>query len=169
MRLRSDVGAATTYIAANAGTTRSACRLLVRKPTPTKAAPSINHGADALSTARVVAHAPRTSSSTSNASGLLKRNIKAATGVSASTVPASSPEAGPNHRRTVANSIPTAATPSRACGARMLHALTPKTRAEISITHREAGGLSTVIRFAASDEPKNIAFQLCVPACTAAE
>ncbi len=36
---------------------------------------------------------------------------------------------------------PTVATPSRAWGTRMLQELTPKIRAEISITHREAGRL----------------------------
>ncbi len=61
------------------------------------------------------------------------------------------------------------ATPSRACGARTLHELRPKIRAEISIGHRNAGGLSTVMKFDESDDPKNIAFQLFVPAWTAAE
>ena len=51
----------------------------------------------------------------------------------------------------------------------MLHELTPKTRAESSITHSDAGGLSTVMKFAASDEPKKNAVQLWVPAWTAAE
>ena len=51
----------------------------------------------------------------------------------------------------------------------MLHELTPKMRAEISMTHSDAGGLSTVMKFDASDEPKKNAFQLVVPACTAAE
>ena len=51
----------------------------------------------------------------------------------------------------------------------MLHALTPKMRAEISITHNAAGGLSTVMKLAASDDPKKNAFQLFVPAWTAAE
>jgi hypothetical protein len=35
----------------------------------------------------------------------------------------------------------------------MLQALTPKIRAEISMTHNEAGGLSTVMKFDESDEP----------------
>ncbi len=51
----------------------------------------------------------------------------------------------------------------------MLHELTPKIRAEISITHNAAGGLSTVMKFEASEEPKKNAFQLFVPAWTAAE
>ena len=100
---------------------------------------------------------------------MLNRNISAATGVSASTAPATSPAAAPNQRRTAAYSTPTVATPMRACGTRMLQELTPKMRADSPITHSDAGGLSTVIRFAASKEPKKNAFQLCVPAWTAAE
>ncbi len=51
----------------------------------------------------------------------------------------------------------------------MAHELTPKTRADSSMAHSEAGGLSTVMKFDASDDPKKNAFQLFVPACTAAE
>ena len=51
----------------------------------------------------------------------------------------------------------------------MLHELKPKIRPEISMTHNEAGGLSTVMKFDESEEPKKKAFQLLVPACTAAE
>ena len=49
-----------------------------------------------------MAYAPAVSSSTSRASGLLKRNINAEIGVSASTAPASRPAAGVNQRRTAA-------------------------------------------------------------------
>ena len=45
----------------------------------------------------------------------------------------------------------------------MLHEFRPKMRAEISIGHRKAGGLSTVMKFDESDEPKKKAFQLLVP------
>ena len=55
-----------------------------------------------------------------------------------------------------------------ACGTSMLHEFKPKIRAEISIGQRKAGGLSTVMKFDESDEPKNMAFQLLVPAWTAA-
>jgi hypothetical protein len=37
-----------------------------------------------------------------------------------------------------------------------------------TIGHRDRGGLSTVMAFVASREPKNIAFQDCAPAWTAA-
>src|SRR2546429_3069703 len=52
-----------------------------------------------------------------------------------------------------------------ACGTSTLHALTPNTRADSSITHSDAGVLSTVTKFDASVEPKKNAFQLFVPAC----
>ncbi len=42
-------------------------------------------------------------------------------------------------------------------------------RAEISLTHSDAGGLSTVMKLDASKDPKNMAFQLLVPAAAAAE
>ena len=51
----------------------------------------------------------------------------------------------------------------------MLQELTPKTRADSSITHRAAGDLSTVMKLEESKEPKKNAFQLLVPAWTAAE
>lgn len=51
----------------------------------------------------------------------------------------------------------------------MLHELSPKTRAESSMTQRNAGDLSTEIPFDASRDPKRKAFQLFVPACTATE
>ncbi len=130
----------------------------------------------AFSSARTSPYAPSVSSSTSSASGLLNRNISVATGVVASTAPASSapPEAarGPrdeSDRRTVAYSTKTASTPISASGTRMLQALTPNTRADRSIGHSASGVLSTVMEFAASEEPKKKAFQLCAPACTAAE
>ena len=61
------------------------------------------------------------------------------------------------------------ATPISACGTRMLHALSPNTRTDSAIAHSDAGGLSTVIELAASEEPKKNAFQLSEPAWTAAE
>ena len=50
----------------------------------------------------------------------------------------------------------------------MLQDENPKRRAESSITQSDAGGLSTVMRFPGSSEPKKNTFQLAVPACTAA-
>ena len=61
------------------------------------------------------------------------------------------------------------ATPSRACGTRMLQLESPKTRTESSIGHSASGVLSTVIAFAASELPKKNAFHDSDPACTAAE
>ena len=122
------------------------------------------------STPRSVAYTEPTSSSTSRASGLLKRNISTATGVVASTRPLSRPANGdPVVRRTVAWSRPTAATPASACGTRMVHDERPKTFTASAIGHNESGVLSTVIELAASEEPKKNAFHDSDPACAAAE
>ncbi len=142
---------------------------MARNANPTNAAAASSQPVRARSSDRVIAHAPSTSSSTSSASGLLNRNISTATGVSASAAPAINPAAGPCQRRTVAYSTPTEATPIRACGTRMLQAFTPKIRADSAITHSAAGGLSTMIELAASDEPNRKAFQSLAIACTAAE
>ena len=50
----------------------------------------------------------------------------------------------------------------------MLALENPKIRADSAITHSDAGGLSTVMKFDESSEPKKNAFQLFVPAWTAA-
>ncbi len=44
----------------------------------------------------------------------------------------------------------------------------PKIRQDASITHSANGGLSTVMKFPVSSEPKNIDDQLLVPLSTAA-
>ena len=113
-------------------------------------------------------YAAATSSSTSNASGLLNRNINAATGVSASAAPAIRPAAGPLVRRTAAYSSATAPTPINACGSSIVNALNPNSRPDNAITHSAAGGLSTVMALPASSEPNSQAVQSCVPACAAA-
>ena len=74
-----------------------------------------------FSIARTRVYAAAVISSTSRASGLLNRNINAATGVSARTSPAMSPAGGPNQRLTAAYSSRTDATPSSACGASIDH------------------------------------------------
>src|SRR5437879_3562305 len=148
---------------------RNACSSFARNANPTNAPVAANHRTDPCSTARTVQYAAIVSSSTNMASGLLKRNITAATGVVATTAPARRPATGPNHRFTAAYRTATVATPSSAWGTRIDHELTPNTRAARSIGHRNSGVLSTVMKFDASDEPKKNAFQLCDPACTAAE
>ncbi len=50
----------------------------------------------------------------------------------------------------------------------MDHDENPKTRPDSSMTHSDAGALSTVMKFEESNEPKKNASQLFVPACTAA-
>lgn len=87
----------------------------------------------------------------------------------ASTVPASRPAAGVDHRRTAATSSATLATPASACGTRIAHEFRPKTRTDRPVSHTDAGVLSTVIELAESVAPKNHADQLCEPACAAAE
>lgn len=51
----------------------------------------------------------------------------------------------------------------------MLQELRPKIRTDNPMTHNDAGGLSTVMALAASEEPKNQAAQSCDPAWAAAE
>jgi hypothetical protein len=101
---------------------------------------------------------------------LLKRNISTATGVSASAAPAmSAATEDPVVRRTVAWSSHTAPTPSRAWGTRMLHDESPRIRTDSAIGQIASGVLSTVMLFAASEEPKRNAFHDAEPAWAAAE
>src|SRR6476661_8353218 len=102
-RVRSGAAAHSRYAKPKLGNTRTACSILARKPKPTAApAPTIHHRLAFCSHARCTQYAPATNNSTSSASGLLKRNINAATGVSAKTVPANSAAEGPLARRTAA-------------------------------------------------------------------
>ncbi len=71
-----------------AGSTSSACPILVRNANPIATPASINHRAEACDSDRTTKYAAATISSTSNASGLLNRNISTATGVNASALPA---------------------------------------------------------------------------------
>ncbi|GAA3094945.1 hypothetical protein GCM10020254_45200 [Streptomyces goshikiensis] len=57
----------------------------------------------------------------------------------------------------------------RACGTRICQEPSPNSRTDSAIGHRAAGGLSTVMELPASEEPKKKAFQLSLPAWTAAE
>ncbi len=138
-------GPKSRYASANAGSTRKACSILVRKPKPTMVPASTSHRVRPSSTARSVAYAPTDSSSTSSASGLSKRNMSAATGVVATTAPAIRPAAGPAYRRTAAYTTPTVATPISASGSRSVHELIPNTRAASAGSHSDAGVLSTVM------------------------
>jgi hypothetical protein len=124
--------------------------------------------APACCSARTVQYAAAVINSTITASGLLNRNIKAATGVSASTAPASNPVRGPPMRATAAYTKATAATAISASGISMLALLNPKICPERLITHCETGGLSTVMKLCLSREPNSRASQLVEPACAAA-
>ena len=89
--------------------------------------------------------------------------------MTASTSAAMIPAAAPNDRRTARNSTKTEATPMSASGKRMLHELRPKIRTDRPITMVDSGGLSTVMKFEASMEPKNQAVQSLEAATAAAE
>ena len=89
------------YARARPGSTRNAWSILARYPRPRSAPARAIHRVRPDSIARVVAYAASVISSTSIASGLSKRNISVATGVTAMTAPAMIPAAGPNQRRTV--------------------------------------------------------------------
>src|SRR4029078_298176 len=132
-------------------------------------APINHHRLLSFSQARCTQHAAGTSNSTSSASGLLNRNINAATGASANTAPASNAAPSPPTRRTAAYSNATAPTPSSACGTRMLHGFSPNSRTDTSMTHSAAGVLSTVMALAASLDPNSIAVQPLAPACAPPE
>ena len=95
--------------------------------------------------------------------------MSTATGVTAITSAAMTPAAPPKERRTAANRMPTVATPISASGSRMLHELSPNSRTERPMTMVASGGLSTVMKLAASKEPKNQAAQSLEPASAAAE
>ena len=85
------------------------------------------------------------------------------------TTPAIVAATGPNWRRTVQNRSATVATPASAWGRRMLHELSPNRRTERPMIIVPSGGLSTVMKLAASNEPKNQALQLWDAASAAAE
>src|SRR4051794_4037049 len=172
--------AARRYTRARAGRTTNACSILVRNANPTRAPPSASHRTGCArspaarrrvdSSARMVEATDPISSSTSSASGLLNLNIRTATGVRARTVPAIRPATGDRVvRRTVAYSRATEAKPISACGARMLQEDRPNKRTDSAIAQSDIGVLSTVIEFAASEDPKKKAFHDADPACAAAE
>ena len=85
------------------------------------------------------------------------------------TTAAMSAATGPKDRFTARNSTPTVATPASASGARIVHELRPKIRTDRPMTIVESGGLSTVMKFAASKLPKNQADQLLDADSAAAE
>src|SRR4029078_1905113 len=101
------------------------------------------------------------------ASGLLNRNINAATGVNASTPPASRPVRGPLMRAPTPYSRAPAATAISACGIIMLALLNPNICPDSPITHCETGGLSTVMKLCGYSEPYNHALQFLERGCAA--
>ncbi len=168
-RRRRGVSAQTSQTSPSAGSTRKTCNVLVRKPNPVNTPASSIHRIEPASVARSVAHTARAMSRVSRASGLLKRNISTATGVRAMTSPPSRAAPWPNRRRTVAWTTATVPTPMRTWGSRMANELRPNSRTDRAMTHRAAGGLSTVIALLASKLPQKNADHESAPACTAAE
>ena len=96
------------------------------------------------------------------------RAIATVIGETARTAAATSPATGPNTRRTVVYSRPTAAIVHSACGRRMLKDEYPSARADRPMSQSESGGLSTVMKLPGSSAPKNQAFQLSLAARAAA-
>ena len=141
---------------------------MARNAKPSATPAHASHFGLACCNARTVQYAAAVISSTITASGLLNRNINAATGVNASTAPASNPVRGPLMRATAPYSSATAATAINACGISMLALLKPKICPDSPITHCETGGLSTVMKLCGSSEPNNNASQFVEPACAAA-
>jgi hypothetical protein len=95
--------------------------------------------------------------------------MRTAAGVRAMTSAAMTAATGPNDRRTMTNRSVTVATPASASGSRMLQELSPKRRTDSPMSIVARGGLSTVMKLAASNEPKNQADQLFDAASAAAE
>ena len=167
-RVPSAGGPASRYAAPSAGTIIQPCSIFVMNARPTSAPHHARCFVRPDSSARTSRWAAPTMSRTSSASGLLTRAIATVTGVSASAVAAAIPATGPNARRTVACSRPTAAIVQSAWGSRRLNDEKPSTRADRPISQSESGGLSTVMKLPGSSEPKNQAVQLSLPARAAA-
>src|ERR1700744_2994637 len=82
-RGRTPTGAATMYTIAKPGSTRNACIIFARNANPSSAPTPSSQRVAAPSSARTRQYADATSRQTSSASGLLNRNISAATGAPA--------------------------------------------------------------------------------------
>lgn len=117
--------------------------------------------------ARIASAAPDTMRNTSSVSGLLSRLMATVIGVSASTSAATVAATWPQIRFTDECRIQIVATPATICGAIICQVPKPRTRQDRPMTMSANGGLSTVRKLPGSSEPKNQAFQLCVPAQTA--
>lgn len=101
-------------------------------------------------------------------SGLLSRLMATVIGVSARTSAATAAGPCPQKRLTEECRIQIVPRAAATSGSIICQVPYPKTRQDRPITISTKGGLSTVMKFPASSEPKNQAFQLCVPLNTAA-
>lgn len=96
-------------------------------------------------------------------SGLLSRLMATVIGVSASTSAVIVAATCPKYRFTEECRIQIVPSAAPTSGSIICQVPKPKIRHDRPMTIREKGGLSTVRKLPASSEPKNQAFQLCVP------
>lgn len=149
------VGENAKRASAKPGTMRSTWNCLVRNPRPTRPPASASSAVLArfppreagFASARRTQSAASVMSSTSRASGLLNRNVSAATGVVTNRAPASTPNHVPQTRRAIRKTMNVVATPMIAWGSRIEKELSPNRRTESAMSQMDAGGLSTVMAF----------------------
>lgn len=96
-------------------------------------------------------------------SGLLSRLIATVIGVSARTSAAIAAAACPNTRFTEVCRIQIVPRAAATSGSIICQVPKPRIRHDSPMIISANGGLSTVRKFPASSDPKNQAFQLCVP------
>ncbi len=96
-------------------------------------------------------------------SGLLSRLMATVMGVRARTSAAIAAAAWPKYRFTEVCRIQIVPSAAATSGSIICQVPKPRIRHDRPITIREKGGLSTVRKLPASSEPKNQAFQFCVP------
>lgn len=99
---------------------------------------------------------------------MLSRLMATVMGVRASTSAATAAAPWPQTRFTEECRIQRVPSAEAISGAIICQVPKPRIRQDSPITISTKGGLSTVRKFPASNEPKNQAFQLCVPLSTAA-
>ena len=106
------------------------------------------------------ASAARTSSKIIRVSEMFPRLRATVAGLTARTIAAIRPAAGPASRRTAWYSTSTVRTPSMACGATIAQVCTPKARTDRAWIQNAPGSLSRVMVPAGSKAPKMKSCQL---------
>ena len=154
------VGPASRCTTARTGRIKKASSILVMKPEPTRFPARTATGLCAARAPARWRRSPRCEQRQQGVRGLA--DVIAATGVRATTRPPRTAASALNQR----GSTGRRGRPwPRLEGLRRRHAprVRPKLRAEISIGHEKAGGLSIVMKLDKSEEPKKNAFQLWCP------